>query len=145
MFRKIAVAYDESPYSERALTTAISLAATLGSTLHIITVVESQPGYVNISLAIDPTLPSRLQNERRERLKQIQTLAVRHAADAGVSADCILVDGPEVDTILTEVNAWNADLLVVGLSQQGHGGVGEFISTVHLIGMKIPCPVLAVP
>ena len=143
MFKKIAIAYDESPASEHALTAAISLAAALGSTLRIITVVESQPSYVNISLAVDPTLPSRLQDERRERLKQIQTLAIRHAADVNVSADSVLVDGPEVDTILAEVNAYSAELLVVGLSQR-HGGVGEFISTVHRIGLHVPCPVLAV-
>lgn len=143
MFKKIAIAYDESPYSEHALTAAISLAASLGSTLRIITVVESQPSYVNMSLAIDPTLPARLQDERRERLKQIQALAIRHAADAGVPADSILVDGPEVDTILAEVTAFSAELLVVGLSQR-HGGVGEFISTVHRIGLEVPCPVLAV-
>ena len=108
MFKKIAIAYDESPSSENALTAGISLAATLGSTVRIITVIEPQPGYVNMSLAIDPKLPQRLADERRERLKQVQELAIRHAAEAGVTADGILIDGPEVETILVAVTAYNA-------------------------------------
>jgi len=140
MFKKIAIAYDESPASEHALATAISLAASLGSTLRIVTVIEPQPGYVNMSLAIDPTLPARLQDERRERLKQIQALAIRHAADSGVAADGVLIDGPEVETILATVNAYNAELLVIGLAQHH----GEYFSTLHRIAMQIPCPVLAV-
>ena len=142
MFKKIAIAYDESPSSQHALTAAISLAASLGSSLRIITVIEPQPSYVNMSLAIDPTLPSRLQDERRERLKQIQTLAVRHATDAGLTADSALIDGPEVESILSEVNAFAAELLVIGLSQ--HHGIGEYFSTVHRVGLQVPCPVLAV-
>jgi len=143
MFKKIAIAYDESPSSEHALTAAISLAASLGSALRIITVIESQPAYVNMTLAIDPTLPSRLADERRERLKQIQALAIRHAADAGVTADTVLVNGPEVETILAEVAAYNAELLVVGLAQ--HRGMGEyFFGTLHRIGMQAQCPLLAV-
>jgi nucleotide-binding universal stress UspA family protein len=142
MFKKIAVAYDESPASEHALTAAISLAATLGSTLRIITVIEPLPGYVNMSLAVDPTLPARLQAERRERLKQVHQLALRHASNAGVTADNILSEGPEIDTILSEVTAYGSELLVIGLSQ--HQGLIEFASTVHRVGLRAPCPVLAV-
>ena len=142
MFKKIAIAYDESPASEHALTAAISLAASLGSTLRIITVIEPLPGYVNMSLAIDPTLPERLQNERRERLKEVQKLALGHASGAGVSADNILTEGPEIDTILAEVRAHGSELLVIGLSQ--HQGLADFASTVHRVGLRAPCPILAV-
>ncbi|HEX4154872.1 MAG TPA: universal stress protein [Acidobacteriaceae bacterium] len=142
MFKKIAVAYDESAPSEHALATAISLAASLGSSLRIVTVIEPLPGYVNMSLAVDPTLPQQLLNERRERLKQVHELAVKHASGANVKAETALLDGPEVDSILSEVAASGADLLVIGLSQ--HHGFGEFTSTVHRIGLQVSCPVLAV-
>lgn len=142
MFKKIAIAYDESAPSEHALTVAISLAASLGSTLRIITVIEPLPGLINMSLAVDPSLPADLQSERRERLKHVHELAVRHAADAGVTADSVLTEGPEVDTILAEITTCGADLLVIGLAR--HHGLGELTSTLHRVSLKVPCPVLAV-
>ncbi len=142
MFNKIAIAYDESPAAEHALAKAISLAAALGSTLRIITIVEPLPAYVNIALALDGNLPQQLLNERRQRLSQTHKLALIHAAEAGVSADAILVDGREVEGILAEITAYGADLLVIGLSQ--HHGFGEMSSTIHRISLNAPCPVLGV-
>ncbi len=143
MYKKIAIAYDESSSSEHALATAISLAATLGASLRIITVVEPLPLYVNMTLAVDPDLPQQLLNERRERFELALKLALKHAADAGVTADAALIDGREVDGILAEVSASHADLLVVGLHQ--HLGFGEMGSTTHRIAMRATCPVLGVP
>lgn len=142
MFKKIAIAYDESKSAQHALATAISLAASLGSHLRIITIVEPQPFYVNIALAADINLPEQLQNERRERLQQALKLALQHAADAGVTAEASLIDGREVEGILAEVGTCCADLLVLGLSQ--HHGFGEMTSTVHRIALHSPCPILGV-
>ncbi|MFP5233437.1 MAG: universal stress protein [Acidobacteriota bacterium] len=143
MYKKIAIAYDESSSSEHALATAISLAATLGSSLRIITVVEPLPLYVNISLAVDPDLPQQLLNERRERFELAIQLALKHAAEAGVVADAALIEGREVEGILAEVGACHADLLVLGLRQ--HIGFGEMGSTAHRIAMRVTCPILGVP
>jgi nucleotide-binding universal stress UspA family protein len=142
MFKKIAIAYDESKASEHALATAISLAAALGASLHIITIVEPLPGYVNIALAIDGSLLQQLQDERRERLKQTHELALIHATDAGVNARAVLIDGREVEGILAELKACGADLLVIGLSQ--HHGFGEMSSTLHRVALHVPCPMLGV-
>jgi nucleotide-binding universal stress UspA family protein len=142
MFKKIAIAYDESKSSEHALATAISLAASLGSNLRIITIVEPLPVYVNMTLAVDPDLPQQLLNERRDRLKLAIQLALQHAVDAGVDAEATLVDGREVEGVLAEVTARHADLLVLGLSQ--HHGFGEMSSTAHRIALHSPCPILGV-
>ncbi|MGA7157300.1 MAG: universal stress protein [Acidobacteriaceae bacterium] len=142
MFKKIAVAYDDSKSAQHALATAISLAASLGSNLRIVTIVEPQPFYVNIALAADYNLPDLLQNERRERLQQSLKLALQHAANAGVEAEATLVDGREVEGILAEITSCCADLLVLGLSQ--HHGFAEMTSTVHRISLHTPCPILGV-
>lgn len=142
MFNKIVVAYDESPPSEHALATAISLAASLGSTLRIVTVIEPLASYINMSLAVDPTLPQQLLDERRERLKRVHEQAAQHAADAGVKAETVLIDGPEVESIVAEIPSCGADLLVIGLAH--HRGLGELTSTLHRVSLHVACPVLAV-
>ncbi len=142
MFSKIAIAYDDSPAAEHALATAVSLAASLGSSLRLITIVEPLPMYVNMALAVDADLPQQLLNERRERLKLAIELAIEHAAKAGVVAEAAIIDGREVEGILAEVSACGADLLILGLSQ--HHGFGEMSSTVHRISLHTPCPILGV-
>jgi nucleotide-binding universal stress UspA family protein len=142
MFKKIAIAYDDSTSAEHALVTAISLAASLGSNLRIISIVEPQPFYVNMALAADTNIPEQLQNERRERLKASLALALKHASQAGVGAEATLIDGHEVEGILTEISSCGADLLVIGLSQ--HHGFGERTSTAHRIALHAPCPILGV-
>jgi nucleotide-binding universal stress UspA family protein len=142
MFKKIAIAYDESKASEHALTASISLASSVGASLRIITVVEPLPAYVNMTLAIDGNLPQQLLNERRERLRQSLNLAVKHAANAGVHAEAALIDGREVESLLAEITASSADLLVLGLSR--HHGFGEMSSTAHRIALHSPCPILGV-
>jgi len=45
MYKRIAVACDESPEARRALASAIQLAKTLGSELWVITIMEEPPVY----------------------------------------------------------------------------------------------------
>ena len=142
MFKKIAIAYDESKSAQHALATAISLAASLHANLRIITIVEPHPALRKHRPSPSTSTSPAALNERRERLQQALKLALQHAADAGVTAEAALIDGREVEAILAEVTSCCADLLVLGLSQ--HHGFGEMSSTAHRISLHAPCPILGV-
>jgi nucleotide-binding universal stress UspA family protein len=61
MFKKIAVAFDESPEAARAFRSALELAKLTGSELTMITVVERLPAYVSYVSAVAPDVPQILQ------------------------------------------------------------------------------------
>lgn len=53
MFKRITVAYNESPEAGRALASAIHLARTLGAELRALTIVEPPPAYTAYADAAD--------------------------------------------------------------------------------------------
>jgi nucleotide-binding universal stress UspA family protein len=142
MFEKILLAYDESREAEHALESAISLAKTLRSKLTIVTVVEALPGYTAMAAIADPNLPNEILKEKRDRLRSLQQTAIKHASDSGITADAVLVDGEEVETIIETARQDRADLLVIGLRK--HWAVLQFGSTAHHLAQQSPCPLLAV-
>ncbi|HKT11148.1 MAG TPA: universal stress protein [Terriglobia bacterium] len=54
MFKKVVVAYDESPEAERAFRSALDLGKFSISELYIVTVVEDLPPYVGYISAVAP-------------------------------------------------------------------------------------------
>ena len=62
MFRKIIVAYNESPESQRALNSAILLAKSLNAELQTVTAMGDLPVYAVYAEAADPSI---LPNPRR--------------------------------------------------------------------------------
>ena len=73
MFKRIAVAYNESPEASRALASAIHLARTLGAELRTVTIVQGIPAHVDSVAALDEVVTSdrleaygKLQCEARE-------------------------------------------------------------------------------
>lgn len=65
MFKKIAVAYDESPEATRAFHSALELAKLVSAELTIITVIERLPAYVSYASAVSPDVPQILRQERQ--------------------------------------------------------------------------------
>jgi nucleotide-binding universal stress UspA family protein len=62
MFRKIVVAYDESPEAERAIRSAIYLSKVLAAELLTVTVAEELPAYTGYAAAIWSTVYSLAQD-----------------------------------------------------------------------------------
>jgi len=65
MYKRIAVAFDESPEAGRAFRSALDLAKLLGSELYLITVVEDLPPYIGYISAVAPDVPGMLKADRQ--------------------------------------------------------------------------------
>jgi nucleotide-binding universal stress UspA family protein len=143
MFKKIAVAYDESPEAGRALEAAIHLAKTLGVGLQSITVMEKLPAYTAFATGADPAMLRTLEEDRAHYYAQLQAKAQAHASHEGVELATHLVDGEEVDGIVCFVCDHKIDLLVIGLHRR-HDRMSRLWSTVYTVAQNVPCSVFGV-
>ncbi len=143
MFRKIAVAFNESPESQRALVTAIQLAKSLGAELETITVMADLPAYTAFSSVGDPGLPQVLESDRAKFYRHLQEKALLSAQSNGIALATYTVEGSAVDAIVTMLRAHKADLLVIGLHQRDFY-VARLWSTVYELAQEAPCSVLGV-
>jgi nucleotide-binding universal stress UspA family protein len=115
MFKRILVAYDESPESGRALLTGIHLAKSLNAELRTISVQEKLPPY---SAYIDAELPGEtalLQQEASEYYQKLQSDAQQSAGEEGITLMTELVEGDEVEAIVEYVQKTHSDLLILGI------------------------------
>lgn len=144
MFKKIIVAYDESPEAKRALATGIDLAKQFRSQLRLITVREPLPAYMSYAEAAFPGSEQILINQRHAFYANLQKDAQAQAETHGISAEGIIVEGDEIQSLVDDLNHWQADLLVIG--RRHHSSVSGRLwgSTVHEVAEKAHCSVLAV-
>jgi nucleotide-binding universal stress UspA family protein len=140
MFKKIAVAYDDSPEAGRALAVAIQLAKTFGVGLQTITVMEKLPAYTAFATSTDPAMLATLEEDRAKFYERIQTSARELASREGVQLATHLADGETVDGIVQFVCAQKIDLLVIGLHRR-HDRISRIWSTVYTIAQNVPCSV----
>jgi nucleotide-binding universal stress UspA family protein len=143
MFKKIAVAYDESPEAARALNAAIELAKTIGVGLLAITVMEKLPAYTAFAAGADACLQSTLEDDRLRFYEQLQAAARDVALRGGVQLETHLVDGEATDGIVDFVRAHKVDLLVIGLHRR-HDRLSRIWSTVYTIAQNVSCSVFGV-
>jgi nucleotide-binding universal stress UspA family protein len=115
MFKKILVAYDESPESGRALLTAIRLARSLNAELKAVSVLEKLPPYAGYIDAEVPGGTAALQKQASDYYRKLLADAQETARQHGVALTTELVEGDEVDGIVECVRSSNSDLLVLGL------------------------------
>ena len=142
MFHKLAVAYNQSPESERALATAIQLATTLGAELHTITVMADLPAYAVFAVA--GGAPSQLlKNDQLKFYEGLKAKARLAASLHGVEAQSHLIEGREVDSIVHFLRQQKTDLLVLGLHQRDFY-IARLWSTVYELAQEAPCSVLGV-
>ena len=142
MFRKLAVTYNQSPESERALSTAIQLARTLGAELHTITVMADLPAYTAFAVVGGETTRVLVDDQQKfyEALKErARSLASRQ----GVEPHNHLIGGKEVQSIVDFLRQQKADLLVIGLHQRDFY-IARLWSTVYELAQEAPCSVLGV-
>jgi nucleotide-binding universal stress UspA family protein len=143
VFKKIAVAFDESPEAERAFRSALELARFASAELFIITVIEAFPPYIGYISAAAPDITPLLVDQRRSFYEDLQNRAKLHAAEAGIILNLELAEGSEVATIVSVVERVRPDLLVVGLHQHSTD-FQIFGGTAHQLAMHTTCTLLGV-
>jgi len=143
MFRKIAVAYDESSEAERAFRTATQLAKALAAELLTVTVVEELPAYTAYAAGADTTIMRTLHQDRAQFYEELRAKAVRSALSEGTTVVAELIDGDTVEAIASFVRSHKIDLLVVGLHHRS-SRVARIWSTVYSLAQDVPCSVLGV-
>lgn len=144
MFKKIAVAFDESPEAARAFHSALDLAKLTGAELTIVTVIEHLPAYVSYVSAVAPDVPQILQQEKQTFYEELHHRARQSARQAGIEVAIKSIEGDEVDGLLQLVDDILPDLLVIGLRREP-GGLSGFIGgTAHHLALHAKCDILGI-
>jgi nucleotide-binding universal stress UspA family protein len=143
MFKKITVAYNESPEAGRALASAIYLARTLGAELRALTIIEPPPAYTAFADAADASLGRVLDHDRKAIYERLQAEARRTASREGVELETHLLEGVEVDAIIRFLGQYQTDLLVIGLHHHA-SHISRLWSTVYEVAQDATCSVLGV-
>jgi nucleotide-binding universal stress UspA family protein len=144
VYRKMIVAYDESPEAKRALTRAIELAKLLGAELRLVTVSEPLPAYVAYADVGFPGSKRMLAEERQMFYSKLQEEAKALAEESGLVADAVIVEGDEVQSIVDSITSWHADLLVIGRRHHSSPFTRMWGGTVHEIAERTTCNILGV-
>ncbi|HZD51066.1 MAG TPA: universal stress protein [Silvibacterium sp.] len=143
MFKKISVAYNESPEASRALAQAIDLAKALGAELQAITVLEDLPPYAAYAAAADSTLAVTLIEDSKERCALLHSEARQAALRKGVELKTHLLEGEPRDSIVRFLQDTKTELVVIGL-HRNTSHISRLWSTVYEVALDAPCSVLGV-
>jgi len=115
MFKRILVAYDESPEARRALLTGIHLAKSVNAELRAVSIQEKLPPYSGYIDAEVPGGTALLREQASEYYRKLQAEAQETARQAGLVLTTELVAGDEVEAIVECAQRTGSDLLVVGI------------------------------
>jgi nucleotide-binding universal stress UspA family protein len=143
MFRKIIVAFNESPESERALVSAIRLAKSLSAELQTITFLPGLPAYTAFAGVADPGISQVLEQDQLKLYERLQESARERARSHGINITTHLVGGDGVGAIVDFLRTQRADLLVLGLHPHDLH-ISRLWSTVFELAQDAPCSVLGV-
>jgi nucleotide-binding universal stress UspA family protein len=143
MFRKIVVAYNESPESERAFVAAMKLAKSLNAELLTVTAMADLPAYSAFAQAADSSVVRLLEQDRLNFYTKLQDKARAQMASSGIGFHSHLVEGRQVEAIVDFIRQQKADLLVIGLHQRDLH-IARLWSTVYELAQDAPCSVLGV-
>lgn len=143
MFRKIVVAYNESPESQRAFVSAIKLAKSLNAELDTVTAIGELPAYTAFAGVADSSIVPVLKDDREKFYKNLLDQARVQAESYGIELRTHTVDGRQVEAIVDFLRRQKADLLVIGLHQRDLH-IARLWSTVYELAQDSPCSVLGV-
>ena len=143
MFRKIVVAYNESPESHRAFVSAIKLAKSVNAELLMVTAMADLPAYTAYASAADSSIVRVLEQDRLKFYEKIQDQARAQVESYGIGFQSFLVEGRQVEAIVDFLREQKADLLVIGLHQRDLH-IARLWSTVYELAQDAPCSVLGV-
>lgn len=140
-YRKILIYVDASPQAYHAAQAGLELAAALGVEAAFVCVLDEAMAIGNIDAGqTHPEAEALLLARGEQLLDQLTALAA-----PGLRLTRFLPWGPPAEQVLATVEAWPADLLVVG-TQGRHGLLGLLLggAAEHLME-RAHCPVLVVP
>jgi nucleotide-binding universal stress UspA family protein len=143
MFRKIVVAFNEAPESQRAFLVALKLAQSLNAELQAVTAIGELPAYTAFAGIADSSISRVLEEDRRDFYAKLQDHARAQVESYGIGFHSYLVEGREVEAIVNFLRQQKADLLVVGLHQRDLY-IARLWSTVFELAQDAPCSVLGV-
>lgn len=144
MFKKIAVAFDESAEADRAFQAALDLAKLTSAELYIVTVIENLPAYISYVSAVAPDVPGLLKSQRRTFYEDLHGRAKLMAEQSGIRFHGEIVEGDEIQAMLQLLNQIRPDLLVVGLRLEP-GGLSQLLGgTAHRLALHARCNVLGI-
>jgi nucleotide-binding universal stress UspA family protein len=144
MFKRILVAYDESPESGRALLTGIHLAKSLNAELRAVSVQENLPPYAGYIDAEVPGGTTLLRQQAVDYDRDLQTRAQQAAQREGVILTSELVEGDEVQAIVECVQKTQSDLLVLGLHRHSLLFSRLWNHTTHDLSQRLSSSILEV-
>jgi nucleotide-binding universal stress UspA family protein len=143
MFKKLVVAYNESPESHRALMSGIQLAKSLQAELHVVTTMADLPAYTAFAGATDPSLTQVLDQDRSTHYDRLKEKGRVLFETHGIEFRGHLLEGHPVEAIVDFLRRQQADLLVIGLHQRDFY-IARLWSTVYELAQDAPCSVLGV-
>jgi nucleotide-binding universal stress UspA family protein len=134
-FRTILVPFDFSSASQSALDVAVALAATSGSAVMLVSVVEP-PLYPDVAYS---NIPAAIEEERRERHERLARLI-----DGRPGLHAVVREGSAKEAIVRCARDEAADLIVIGLHTEH--GLDHWLrgSVVEHVVLTAPCHVLVV-
>lgn len=136
---KLLVATDRSGFSEGAVREAINFAKKCSSSLHVMSVLETNPEYETIG-------SSAHQKEEEEAIRYLATVKARASAEGLSSCETALHYGEEpYRLIVDEAAEKKVDMIVIG--RRGRSGLMKALmgqTATKVIG-HAPCKVLVVP
>src|SRR6185369_5563005 len=144
MFKRILVAYDESPESGRALLTGIHLEKSLNAELRAVSVLEKLPAYVGYVDAEVPGGTALLRDQASEYYQKLQADAKETARQSGITLTAELVEGDEVEAVVEHVLKTRSDLLIVGIHRHASLFSGLWNHTTHDLSQRVPSDIMGV-
>jgi len=142
-FQKIIVAYDDSPAARQALSVGIELCKILDAPLQTVTVIEPPPAYSAFVVVANSDVAQDLESDRRQRYQEIMESAVAEGNRHSIKVTGHLLEGNEVERVVSFLRAREADLLMIGLPQHS-SHISRLWSTVANLEQNAPCSVLAI-
>jgi len=138
MYRKILLAVDGSPQSDKAVDTVRQLATLLDAKIHVV------HAYPHTSDLLGYTDFENLVARRKANGQEVLTRARRILSEVEDRVTEDLLEGPEADAILTAARVQGVELVVMGT--RGLGGFERLLfgSVSRKVAHLAPCPVLLV-
>ena len=142
MFRRLLVAFDDSPHARRALAEAIDLAQANHGRLTVIAVLPGPSLWLGAAVEVPVNLGG-LEPSLEPEFQAMLDRAVR-SVPAEIPVVTLLKRGAAADAILAEARTGHHDAIVVG--SRGHGGLLSLLlgSVSHAVLHSSPVPVLVV-
>ena len=144
MFKRILVAYDESPASGRALLVGIHLAKSLNAELRAVSIQEKLPAYSGYIDAEVPGGTALLREQASQYYQKLQADAQDAAREQGIALTTELVEGNEVEAIVECAERTQSNLLVVGIHRHPLLVSRFWNHTTHDLSQRVASDILGV-